>query len=68
MVPGRRQRQRQPHYAKNERAEAPAGIGRVCRGFCLQLTPVPVAMFEATFELMTARLAELVNARIVPLI
>jgi hypothetical protein len=34
----------------------------VCRGFCLQLTPVPSCDVEPTLELMTLRLAELVNA------
>ena len=50
-----------PHHPY-EGAEAPAGIGRVCRGFCLQLTPVPSCDVEPTLELMTLRLAELVNA------
>ena len=32
---------RQTHYAKNEGAEAPAGV--VCRGFCLATDPLTVA-------------------------
>ena len=48
--------------SENEGAEAPARAGSVSRGFCLQLAPVPSCKSEATAELMTARLGELVNA------
>jgi hypothetical protein len=55
-IPARGARQRE------EGAEAPAGSGSMSRGFCLeQLTPSQLRV-EAMVELMTARLAELVNA------
>ena len=57
--------QHQRVCGKGEGAEASAGMGAQCRGFCLVATDPPDSCeVEAMAELMTVRLAELVNARV----
>jgi len=55
-----------PASAPRLKEQKPQREGGACRGFCLQLTPVPSCDVELALELMTVRLAELVNVRTEP--
>jgi hypothetical protein len=61
-ISGRREATRGAH--QREWSRSPSGNRGMCRGLCLATTDPPHSCeVEAMVELMTVRLAELVNAR-----